>query len=394
MQNKVSYISGSFNSLSFGDNFGNKSKVNVALEGQTVKATPRFWGSLSQLLKTNTSFPSEFKLFSAKECLERIKNKYNRELTFCVDNSGGELKLLGVNNAKDNLFDINKAYNFLEKRYGDVENIRYKNGIVSYTVNTNNKVKLFNSDDLIARKVLEIPIDNYKDPQVYTEFLRLVCLNGMRAQSKEFVKAIKFGNETYRLNEIFDSYERSKSFKTMEEMFNQSCRVQAVASELKSVMNVIKDAYGMSIDSDIEKEGFSPSYFIRRNILLKSGLRDSFNIYNVSDLDTLNKKQLDGLPTNFTGFDLINMLTELRTHVGVGDNLRKIDKKVGELLTKKDWILKDIELPSGVGIDFEKHSIHNFFSKEDRSKATSLYEINLQKSVKKEVKEVEKPVLV
>jgi hypothetical protein len=390
MQKNVFYENGSFNSLDFSHTFGKKSKVDVTLDGQKVTASPRFWGSLTQLLKSNTSFPTEFKLFSAKECLTRLQERYNNEIRFCIDQNNGGYTLHGISLAKNKTFDFEQALSFLEKRYGSLDNANYKNGIVSYTVETKNSIKLFNSDDLKARKVLELPIDNFRDPQVYTEFLRLICLNGMRASSREFIKTIKFGNEVTRLHDVFDTYERSKSFKLMEDLFNQTCKIQATASELKSVMNTIKDTYKIT-DNQENDYSENSSYFIRNNILEQSGLKDSFGIRVISDLDILNKKQLDGLPTQYTAFDLINILTELRTHVSVGENLKKIDKKVGELLTKKDWILKDIDLPQEVGIDFENHSIGTFFSAQDRANYKSLYNRALEssKKVNKVIKELE-----
>lgn len=386
MKHNVSYETGDFNSLTFSHTFGKKSKVDVTLHGQKVETTSRFWGSLTQLIKGNTSFPTEFKLFSAQECLERLQKNHNKQIKFCIDRVGGKLRLQGINDVKTNIFDIEQAMNFLDKRYGSLENVKYNNGIISYMAETNNSIKLFNSDDLKARKVLEIPIDNFRDPQVYTEFLRLVCLNGMRASSREFIKTVKFGNEAYRLHDVFDTYERSKSFKLMEDLFNEKCKIQTTASELKSVMNTIKDTYKVKDNEELNDYADSSSYFIRNNILDQSGLRDSFGIRVISDLDQLNKKQLDGLPTQYTAFDLINILTELRTHVSVGENLKKIDKKVGDLLTKKDWILKDIPLPDSVGIDFENHSIGTFFSTKERSQYKEIYNKSLK--TKNEIKKI------
>lgn len=372
MKSNVFYENGSFDSLTFSDTFGKKSNIDVTLNGQKVNTSPRFWGSLTQVVKNKTSFPTEFKLFSAQECLDRLQKNFNQDIRFCIDYVDGEYTLNGISRAKDQIFDYEQALAFLEKRYGSIEDAIYRNGIVSYTVDTNNAIKLFNSDDLKARKVLELPVDNFRDPQVYTEFLRLVCLNGMRASSREFVKTVKHGNQVSRLHDVFDTYERSKSFKVMEDLFNEKCKIQATASELKSVMSTIRDTYKVSDKEEVDF-GESSSYFIRNSILEQSGLKDSFGIKVISDLDILNKKQLDGLPTQYTAFDLINILTELRTHVPVKENIRKIDKKVGDLLTKKDWILQGIDLPHGVGLDFENHSVGTFFSREERVKFKNLH---------------------
>lgn len=386
MNHNVSYLNGDFNTLSFSDTMGSKKNTTVMFDGQEVNVNSRFWGSLSRMIKDQVSFPSEFKLFSASECLDRLQRQFNQDINFTVENNNGKLTLLGINKQSvDKSFGIDKALGFFENRYQNLDNLTYNNGVLSYIAETNQSIKLFNSDDLQARKILEIPIDGYMQPKVYTEFLRLVCANGMRAESKEFVKNVNFGNEVSRLHDVFDTYENSKTFKSMEDFMNRTCKVQATAGDLKSVMNTIKNTYNVTQDakvSDEDRVNFNKaSQNMRYNILEQSGLKENFGITLISDFDILSTKHLDGLPTQFTGFDLINILTELRTHVNVGDKLKIIDKKVGDLLVKKDWALQDIELPTGVGIDFENHSVGTFFGDRDRNTYKEVY--------KEEVRQIE-----
>lgn len=374
----VRYENASFKELDFTDTIGNRNKVGVKFDNQEVEVGERFWGSLINVMKDEkTGFPSEFKLFSAKECLDRLVKNYNRDIRFCIEEKDGKIKLLGMQKLVPNMeyFDYNKAVRFLENRYGSLDNMTYSNGVVTYKQDIEKNIKVFNGDDLKARKIIELPIDNFRNPLVYTAFLRLVCTNGMVAYSNEFIKQINFGNEVSRLHGVFDTYERSNTYGVMEELFNEKCKIQASAKELKELFNAIIEAYDSGAEDIFDNSSTRnlASQYIRNTLLDQSGLRENFSILNISDLNLLDNRTLEAIPTQYTAFDLINILTELRTHTRINDT-RKIDKKVGDFLTKKDWSLQHIDLDS-LNLNFEKHSIGTFFDSYQRTKIDALFSL-------------------
>ena len=163
----------------------------IVVDGRPCKPTPRFWVSIQARFGFSRNI---FKFFTHREVFDRISEVApNDQLRYCVEQGkDGASKLLAVTNPSAAVVQYDDLLGLLD-RY-QAEDVSYANGVVRSRHSPRLGSEASIAGDAFHNKfVLDTPIDGYGRPSICLMLLRLVCTNGMVADSPAFRSEVGIG---------------------------------------------------------------------------------------------------------------------------------------------------------------------------------------------------------
>jgi hypothetical protein len=316
----------------------------VALGGEVLKASNRFWQSLHMRYGFTSNI---FRYFSHEEVFNRINEVNPRDrVRYCIEyddkNNGTLLAITSPKNAVSR-YDELKG---LLQRYG-AEEINYANGVVTsrHAPRTDNPVKIA-GDDFKNKFILQTPIDGFGKPCVYLSLLRLICTNGAIAMTSVFRSELNpgksGGDSKYSLIRVLDGFNNEEGFDALSKRFESASRSWASVNEVNRLHKTLtslkfdkppaekngRQAKQMGTDGAAEN-GAKLEVF--RGFQRMSG--NLSEIYGLANLDALSAKRQRTLPTACTIYDLINFVSEVATHHTSTEDSRRLQAFLGNLIS-------------------------------------------------------------
>jgi hypothetical protein len=353
----------------------------VAVNGERLDPSNRFWNSLFARYGINSAF---FKYYEYEEVFSRISEvEANDRLRICVERqSDGKGRLLAVSNPAKPLVAYNELQGLLDS---NESKFSYHDGIVESTHEPRVGGHMFaiKGDQFQNRFVMCTPIDGYGAPNVYLSLLRMICTNGVIGYSKVFKSAISLGkasdNVVPALERVIDGFGSDEGYAAIRERVEASMQSWASVHEALSLHQVLhkgifdKTVHSVSKQSMTDGTSLKMWYDNRideragwEGVEARSPMFDAFeamtgNImrtYGVANVDAFSPKKQRTLPVRCTVYDLINFATEVASHHAEAEGARKIQAWVGDCLANeydmegtRDKItdFKDFHLAPGVG---------------------------------------------
>ncbi len=301
-----------------------KIEKSLVLDGQKFETTDRFWASVSSRFGLNQKV---FKFFSGEEVLQRVmevslKEQKSVALRLVTDDK----KVYGISDPAQKILSYEEVAEIFDKRGIDW---KFNNGQLQSLVTPeggHQKIKL-GADDHAHRFFISAPIDGYGNNTAALALLRLICENGMVAQTPAFTTILKTGkgdhkDMAYGLERALNSFANDDGFAVLEHRVEVAQKSSASLSEIARINNVVR-----KFESDDHSKA------VLKAIDAASGY--ALNRYGVTDLKELGKKT-KVLPADCTIYDLMNVLTEAGTHIRLDPlDKNRVNALVGELLSSE-----------------------------------------------------------
>lgn len=287
---------------------------SVSFDGQIAAPSPRFWRSVSQKLGIT---PNIFKLFTPDEVFDRLaKNNGDRAITYTLEGD----KVLAVSD--NDFLPVDNVVDLIEQRGG--EKISYANGVVSSTFTPRSGQRAFKigNDEFQTRYQLRVPIDGMGNPHTFLSMLRLVCLNGMVAETPSFRTVIQTGREgaMFSIARFLDAYDNSRGFEVLENRVEQSQTSWASVRETEALRRTL-EAAGASLETLRAYEQLTGS---------------ALEVFGIASIDAISPKRRSMLPSKASVYDLINFATEFSTHhASEASQKRAISGALGSMLAQE-----------------------------------------------------------
>lgn len=313
----------------------------VLLNGETVKASRRFWSSLHLRFGFTSNI---FRYFRPEEVFGRISEVApNDAVRVCLERDDeGRGKLLAVAGPgaasirHDDLMDLLGRY--------DAGDIKYSNGVVS----SRHAPRLGGTfqvagDGFENRFVLDTPIDGFGRPSVYLSLLRLVCSNGAVGYSPVFRSELGVGKGedgvTFALTRVLDGFNNEDGFAALRQRFESATKSWASVNEVNRLYKLLARLHHIGEvrgrapvhvaggDGAAECEG-SPLFHAFHKMT-----GDLTRIYGMANLDTLSAKRQRTLPAACRVYDLLNFSSEVATHHATATGNRQLQAYLGDLIS-------------------------------------------------------------
>jgi hypothetical protein len=318
-----------------------KSAGEVVLNGETVRATRRFWNSLHLRFGFTGNI---FRYFSPAEVFNRISEvAANDTVRWCLERGEGrKARLLAVTSPGAALVQHDDLIELLAK-YG-AGDVKYGKGVVS----SRHAPRLAGTfqvggDGFQNRFVLDTPIDGFGRPSVYLSLLRLVCSNGAVGYSRAFRSELSVGKGdggvAFALTRVLDGFNNEDGYAALRQRFESATTSWASVQEVNRLYKVLARLHGQGEvrgrvpvrasggDGAAEAEG-SPLFHAFHQVT-----GDLTRIYGLANLDTLTVKRQRTLPTACRVYDLLNFASEVATHHATETGNRTVQAYIGDLIS-------------------------------------------------------------
>lgn len=271
----------------------------------------RFWTSFCSKVGVGTNI---FNLFDHEEVFNRVidENKFSASGNVRVIEDVKNNQLLAITNPAKPIVSWKSLLDLLDRKGG--HNVTYENGIITSTHALSNELPIkIGGEDMRQRIAVQCPIDGFGAPAVYLALLRLVCSNGMVAQSKAFKTSINVGKNDksddieFSLERMFDSYSNDEGFDALIRRLDAARKSYLSLREFEQasrLLSRITPSSGKDATPTVSEEH-------RKFGKMAGNLHAK---YGLSHLQQMSDKQMSLLETDLTIYEAINYLTEVATH--------------------------------------------------------------------------------
>ncbi len=297
---------------------------DLAIDGQSVTATRRFWRSFFSRFGIAENV---FRYFAPDEVFGRISSMNpNDSFRFCIANqksrNQSSARLLAVTNPNRPVIRHDEVGDLLT-RYGGTD-ISYRDGLVTsfHAPRGGSREFQIGGDQFRDRFCMETPIDGYGHPRLFLSMLRLVCSNGMVGYTRAFRSDIPMGkNMDHCISRALESFDNGDGYAALRQRFQSSQTSWASVHEC------------LQLGALLEK-------LQRENLTLSKGLLSRFRaiagnmseLYGLANLEALSDKRKRILPSKARVYDLINFASEVATHHTLPDGTNRMQAYIGSLI--------------------------------------------------------------
>ena len=308
---------------------------------EPCEASPRFFQSLSKKTGLRTDF---FKLFEPKEVMERvIKVEGDKELYLARDGQ----RVLGLSSGDDPCLRAEEALTVIQG-YNPIF-VSYDNGEIKahFTpARSSGNTKII-GEDYSKKFQLTVSVDGLNQPSLAPVLIRQLCTNGAVGEAAALSSQIIIGKKDagYTIERALAAFDGDKMFSRIAEQLMISKKSWASVAELDLFLKTLTKA---GLNSTKSMQISSLAWKMAGSVAYHQHLQNQGK----------NVKLLRRIPTLISRYDLINMVTEVRTHISdVESTRRALDALAGTL------IVQDPDLELSAEDNLNKDSPAFFFKK-------------------------------
>lgn len=339
-----------------GSKANEKPRFKVAMDGQEVNATKRFWSSLTSRYSTYGISMNLFKsgMFTPEEVFERLAKvvkdgnvKYTiQDNVGGVDENGNPAlpKLLAISDPGKPVISHDLIMEKLEGYNGEDTGATYLDGIdvdnLGIVRSTHTPKRLDNfkiaSDEFMHKFTFEIPIDGYGKPKVFLSLLRLACENGMVGYAPCFTSEISAGrgegDYMFAIERALDSFSNDEGFGALRERLDLATRSWASVAEACDVYKKLGTVLGSGHFLNKGTGNIADSVPDHTAIMgaWHKLTGDISATYGIAHTDAMSRKKQERLPVRCSVYDMFNFVTEVATHYVDDAAARSLHAIVGQ----------------------------------------------------------------
>lgn len=292
--------------------------ATISADGANFASTGRFRDSMLGLIGQSHSI---FRLFSPEEVFTQFR-KVNGSKMVNVNYEVETGRAISLTNGNKSIMDFD---HLREEVIGGAP-VTYRDGVVHAMLEPfRTEGFVINNDAFLPRLSLQIPLDSYGSSQSFLAMLRQICSNGMVAMSTAFRHTIAVGdgdNPIATIRRFKNSFYDEDGYSDLRNRIEKAGQTAASVSEFSKLLRLTM----------ADSSNFSLGLIGR----IEKAVADTQSYYGLSALNAIDEKRARLTPSLLTVYDLVNMSTELSTHVT--DNpyvARKLQGLVGDLLSKQ-----------------------------------------------------------
>lgn len=285
----------------------------LVIDGQRMDCAPRFRDSMLGLIGQSASI---FNLFSADEVFERVQSRSpSRQVS--INYEEGTNRVVSMTNHSE-LLDFGQLCEYV---IGDSP-VTYEDGVVRAMLGTvRSEVFTINGDDHLPRINMQIPLDGYGTTSSWLALLRQVCSNGMVGMAPAFRCVIKLGGDSPipTLRRFAKSFFDEDGYSDIRTRLETAAKTPASLAEFTKLLELsARSQMSLNILNKLDD--------------MVSGTQE---YYGLSSLKAIDKKRARLVPTKVSVYDLVNMSSELATHVAEPRTAMALQGNVGDLLSSQ-----------------------------------------------------------
>jgi hypothetical protein len=290
--------------------------ATIVAGGVSFTSTNRFRNSLLGLIGQSNSI---FRLFSPETVFNRFQ-EVNGSKIVNVNYEKETGRAISLTNGGKSVLNFDAIRNDV---IGDAP-VSYHDGVICAMLEPyRTEGILVNNDAHLPRLSLHIPLDGYGGVQSFLAMLRQVCSNGMVAMSPAFKYSVKIGdgdNPITTLRRFKNSFYDEDGYADLRARLEAAGKTAASVSEFSRLLKLTTSSnFSLGLVQRIEK-----------------AVADTQTYYGLSALNTIDEKRARLTPSLLSIYDLINMTTELSTHVTDSPYMAtRLQGLVGDLLSKQ-----------------------------------------------------------
>ena len=283
-----------------------------------VGASRRF---LTGLTRKTEIRPDFFKLFTPAEVLKRVVERDgDQNLVLAQD----AVNVLAVAKTDDPMIKLDEALAVIEGF--KPTQVSYHDGELraEFTPTRAAGDTQIVGETYSKKFIVSIPVDGLNHPAIAPLMIRQICENGMVAEAPTFISQITIGRRDagYTVERALNAYNGDKFFTKIAEILELNKLSYASVAEVQQFVRLlIKSKIHHNLSTQLV------------NAVWKMSGTAAYQQYLHNE--GKNPKLLRKLVTKLNRYDLINMVTEARTHlVGREDVRRDFDAFAGALLSR------------------------------------------------------------
>jgi hypothetical protein len=290
--------------------------ASILLEGVGLKSTSRFRNSMLGLIGQSNSI---FRLFSPEDVFTRFQ-EVNGSKIVNVNFEEETGRAISLTNGGKSILDFDTIRNEV---IGDAP-VSYDDGVIRAMLEPyRTEGMLINNDEHLPRLSLHIPLDGYGGVQSFLAMLRQVCKNGMVAMGQAFKYSVKIGdgdNPIATLRRFKNSFYDEDGYSDLRSRLEVSGKTAASVSEFSRLLKLtVASNFSLALVERIEH-----------------AVAETQAYYGLSALNAIDEKRARLTPSLLSVYDLINMSTELSTHITDSPYMAtRLQGLVGDLLSKQ-----------------------------------------------------------
>jgi hypothetical protein len=302
--------------ISYSSNTKAKNTATIVADGVEFNSTDRFRNSLLGLIGQSNSI---FRLFSAEDVFKRFQ-EVNGSKVVNVNYEEETGRAISLTNGGKRLLNFDAIR---EEVIGDAP-VSYHDGVIRAMLEPfRTEGFLVNNDAHVPRISLQVPLDGYGGAQSFLAMMRQVCSNGMVAMGQAFKYSIKVGdgdNPVATLRRFANSFYDEDGYSDLRNRLEASGKTPASVGEFSRLLK-LTGASNLSL-SLLGK--------------IEASIANTQEYYGLSSINAIDEKRARLTPSLLSVYDLINMSTELSTHVTDSPALAgRLQGLVGDLLSNQ-----------------------------------------------------------
>lgn len=318
-----------------------KKKVSVAsieLDGRELYPTDRFWSSMQMRFRFRKTI---FKYFTPDEVFDRITQKDNGMIRYCIENTGSKPKLLAMTNPAKPVVNPEGLEELLAHEESRTVKSTYANGVIQSCHNTATPWNMEIAGESFGTQFyVDTPIDGFGKPQVFVSLLRQVCANGLVGYAPAFRTELNIGKKDegvmFTLERAMQSYSNDELFTALVDRMQSATKSYASVFEAMKLHKLLIKIYNEG-GTNLKKLVLSKEMGTSENDIpmmanFFKAVGDLNSMYGLTNMDSVSSKKQKLMPTKATMYDLINFATETSTHICKPAGSRKLNGYVGDLL--------------------------------------------------------------
>jgi hypothetical protein len=292
--------------------------ASVIVDGNEFSSTNRFRDSLLGLIGQSNSI---FRLFSAEDVFNRFQ-EVNGSRIVNVNYEVETGRAISLTNGKSgrSVLDFN---HLREDVIGDAP-ISYHDGVVRAMLEPfRTEGFMVNNDVHLPRISLHVPLDGYGGVQSFLSMLRQVCSNGMVAMGSAFKHTIKIAggdNPVATLRRFKNAFYDEDGYSDLRDRLNTAGETPASIGEFSRLLKLVTSSnISLGLLGKIEQS-----------------VSDTQEYYGLSALNAIDEKRARQVPSKLSVYDLINMSSEISTHVTDSPQVaNRLQALCGDLLSNQ-----------------------------------------------------------
>jgi hypothetical protein len=347
----VSYIETKLSELEINETTSASGKKTFTLEmgEKSVPVSSRFFSSLGSKSGVKSAF---FDLFSPAEIIEKVVKK-NGDMDIVVTLDG--TAALGVFRTGEPMISIKDAIASMSG-FEPLE-ISYSQGEIRalFVPGKTTKETVISDENYAKQFGVSVPVDGFGQPQLVPVLVRVLCMNQLAPAGNEFSSPIVVGKEDggHTIARALKAYSGDKNFATLAEKLDQNRTAFASVAEIHRLDKSLASLKSLPSPRALE---------ISKTIWGMVG-REARDVFYKNHVE--NPKMLRRIASGLTRYELLQMLTEIRTH----EIQSELEKRGFDSLAH-DFLKRDPDLEH-TAEKIKSKAVNSFFSK--RTKSPNLF---------------------